>query len=85
MSQIPKISLKNLIKNDKDSILTLSEALANHGFFVITDHAIPHDLFDKAYEYSKKFFDLDISKKMLILSEKMLVPEVIHHLEKKQL
>ena len=63
MSQIPKISLKYLIKNDQDSILTLSEALANHGFFVITDHAIPHDLFDKAYEYSKKFFDLDISKK----------------------
>jgi len=63
MSQIPKISLKDLIKNDQDSISTLSNALSNHGFFVITDHSIPHSLFDQAYEYSKKFFDLDISKK----------------------
>lgn len=63
MSKIPKISLKHLIKNDQDSISTLSEALSNHGFFVITDHSIPHSLFDEAYEYSKKFFDLDVSKK----------------------
>ena len=63
MNQIPKISLKNLIKNDQDSISTLSEALSNHGFFVITDHSISHSLFDQAYEYSKKFFDLDVSKK----------------------
>jgi len=63
MSQIPKISLKNLIKNDQDTISTLSTALSNHGFFVITDHSIPHSLFDQAYEYSKKFFDLDILKK----------------------
>ena len=63
MSQIPKISLKDLIKNDQGSISTLSEALSNHGFFVITDHSISHSLFDQAYEYSKKFFDLDVSKK----------------------
>lgn len=63
MNQIPKISLKHLIKNDQDSISTLSEALSNHGFFVITDHSIPYSLFDEAYDYSKKFFDLDVSKK----------------------
>ena len=63
MSEIPKLSLKSLSKNDKDAINILSEALSDHGFFVITDHSIPHQLFDKAYEYSKKFFDLEISIK----------------------
>ena len=60
MSEIPKLSLKSLSKNDKESINILSEALSDHGFFVITDHSIPHQLFDKAYKYSKKFFDLEI-------------------------
>ena len=60
MSEIPKISLKSLNKNDKEAINILSEALSDHGFFVITDHSIPHHLFDKAYEYSKKFFDLEV-------------------------
>ena len=60
MSEIPKLSLKSLSKNDKDAINILSEALSDHGFFVITDHSIPHQLFDKAYEYSKKFFDLEV-------------------------
>jgi isopenicillin N synthase-like dioxygenase len=60
MSEIPKLSLKSLSKNDKEAINILSEALSDHGFFVITDHSIPHHLFDKAYEYSKKFFDLEV-------------------------
>ncbi len=60
MSEIPKLSLKSLNKNDKEAIKILSEALSDHGFFVITDHSIPHHLFDKAYEYSKKFFDLEV-------------------------
>jgi isopenicillin N synthase-like dioxygenase len=51
MSEIPKLSLKSLNKNDKEAINILSEALSDHGFFVITDHSIPHYLFDKAYEY----------------------------------
>jgi len=60
MSEIPKLSLECLSKNDEEAINTLSEALSDHGFFVITDHSIPHQLLDKAYEYSKKFFDLKI-------------------------
>jgi isopenicillin N synthase-like dioxygenase len=60
MSEIPKLSLKSLSKNDKEAINILSEALSDHGFFVITDHSIPYHLFDKAYEYSKKFFDLEV-------------------------
>ena len=60
MSEIPKLSLKSLNENDKEAINILSEALSDHGFFVITDHSIPHQLFDKAYEYSKKFFDLEV-------------------------
>jgi len=57
--QIPKLSLDKLLKNDNESLESLSNALTNHGFFVITDHKIPHSLFNKAYEYSKKFFNLD--------------------------
>lgn len=57
---IPKISLNDLLSNSNNAYLKLSDALSNHGFFVITDHSIPHQLFDKAYEYSKKFFDLEI-------------------------
>ena len=62
-AQIPKLSLNNLLKNDDQSLDLLSNALSNHGFFIITDHKIPHSLFNKAYEYSEKFFNLDISVK----------------------
>ena len=61
--QIPKLSLNNLLKNDDQSLDLLSNALSNHGFFIITDHKIPHYLFNKAYEYSEKFFNLDVSVK----------------------
>ena len=59
--QIPKLSLNSLLKNDDQSLRLLSNALSNHGFFIITDHDISHSLFNKAYEYSEKFFNLDIS------------------------
>ena len=61
--QIPKLSLNSLLKNDDQSLELLSNALSNHGFFIITDHKIPHSLFKKAYEYSEKFFNLDTSVK----------------------
>jgi isopenicillin N synthase-like dioxygenase len=60
---IPKISLKNLLNNDSYSLELLSSALKDHGFFVITDHSIPHDLFHKAYAFSENFFNLDSSIK----------------------
>ena len=60
---IPKISLKNLLNNDSYSLELLSSALKDHGFFVITDHSIPHDLFHKAYTFSENFFNLDSSIK----------------------
>ena len=60
---IPKISLTNLLSNDNDSLDLLSNALKNHGFFVITDHNIPHDLFHRSYEFSEKFFNLDLAIK----------------------
>ena len=62
-NHIPKFSLDELIKNDDKSLNVLANTLSNHGFFIIKDHKIPHSLFDKAYEYSKKFFDLDLSIK----------------------
>ena len=37
---IPKLSLHDLLQNDQPSINLLSEALENHGFFVLTDHAL---------------------------------------------
>ena len=61
--KIPKLSLTNLLQNDIHSIDLLSNALTNHGFFVITDHGIPFTLFNKAYEYSEKFFNLETSLK----------------------
>ena len=61
--QIPKLSLNDLLKNDDQSLDLLSNALSNHGFFIITDHEIPHSLFNKAYKYSEKFFNLDVSVK----------------------
>ena len=64
-SEIPKLSLNNLVNNDKAQIKLLSSAWSNHGFFIITDHDIPHSLVDSAYEYSKKFFDLDLKTKNL--------------------
>ena len=60
---IPKISLTSLLSNDSDSLDLLSNALKNHGFFVITDHNIPHDLFHRSYEFSEKFFNLDLAIK----------------------
>ena len=64
-SEIPKLSLNNLVNNNQTSIKILSSALSDHGFFVITDHQIPHSLFDRAYEYSKIFFELDLNTKNL--------------------
>ena len=63
--QIPKLSLNDLVNNNQTSIKILSSALSDHGFFVITDHQIPHSLFDRAYEYSKIFFELDLNTKNL--------------------
>ena len=63
--EIPKLSLNDLVNNNQTSIKILSSALSDHGFFVITDHQIPHSLFDRAYEYSKIFFDLDLNTKNL--------------------
>jgi isopenicillin N synthase-like dioxygenase len=62
-NSIPKLSLKKLLKYDYESIQLLSNALSNHGFFIITDHAISHELFDLAYKYSQSFFNLDIDVK----------------------
>ena len=62
-NQIPKLSLDSLLKNNDQSLEMLSNALSNHGFFIITGHKISHSLFNKAYEYSEKFFNLDTSVK----------------------
>ena len=63
--EIPKLSLNDIVNNNQTSIKILSSALSDHGFFVITDHQIPHSLFDRAYEYSKIFFELDLNTKNL--------------------
>jgi isopenicillin N synthase-like dioxygenase len=82
---IPKISLKDLESNNKSTITLLSDALSNHGFFVITDHDIPFTLFNKSYEYSEKFFNLETSIKNKYSLENMLVLEVTLLLERRQL
>ena len=60
---IPKLSLHDLLQNDQPSINLLSEALENHGFFVLTDHGISNDLFKEAYHFSEKFFNLELAIK----------------------
>ena len=60
---VPKISLQNLLDKNETTLKTLSYALEDHGFFIIKDHSIPHELFDKSYDLSKQFFDLDLSIK----------------------
>ena len=68
---IPKLSLNDLLQNDQPSIDLLSEALENHGFFVLTDHGISNDLFKEAYHFSEKFFNLELAiKKKLSHPEK---------------
>ena len=82
-NKIPKLSLSKLLLNDNDTTKTLSNALSNHGFFVITDHDIPHKLFDKAYEYSENFLILTQQQKINIHLDIMQVPGVIRLLVKK--
>ena len=60
---IPKISLNRLLENDQPSTVVLSQALKNHGFFILTDHGISNDLFKDAYHFSEKFFNLDLTIK----------------------
>ena len=68
---IPKLSLNDLLQNDQPSIDLLSEALENHGFFVLTDHGISNDIFKEAYHFSEKFFNLELAiKKKLSNPEK---------------
>ncbi len=43
-NHIPKLYLDRLLKNDDESLNLLSNALSNHGFFIITDHEIPHTI-----------------------------------------
>ena len=63
----------------------LSNALKNHGFFVITDHNIPHELFNNHMSFLKNFLILTHLLKTSIHLEKMQVLGVIHLLVKKLL
>lgn len=60
---VPKLSLDDIMSNDSKALESLSIALKDHGFFILTDHKIPHSIFHQAYEFSKKFFELnDLTK-----------------------
>ena len=56
---IPELSFKEIEKGDSHSIKLLKDALANHGFFSITDHGLSQKLVNNCYKSSKAFFDLD--------------------------
>ena len=62
-NQVPELSFKDIEKGDTFSINILKDALSNHGFFSITDHALSPDLIDRCYACSKDFFDLDFQEK----------------------
>ena len=56
MSNIPRISLKNLESKDFDTIKELKDALEHHGFFALYDHSIDLKIIEKCYKKSKEFF-----------------------------
>tara|TARA_A100000164_G_scaffold21238_1_gene17042 strand:- start:3011 stop:3913 length:903 start_codon:yes stop_codon:yes gene_type:complete len=58
-NSIPKLNLSDLLSGNKQSIRLLSEALSDHGFFIIYNHKIDLQLFKKSYQISESFFNLD--------------------------
>ena len=58
-NSIPKLKLSDLLGGNKQSIRLLSEALSDHGFFIIYNHKIDLQLFKKSYQISESFFNLD--------------------------
>ena len=59
MSDIPRISLKNLEAKDLDTIKELKDALEHHGFFALYDHSIDLKTIEQCYQKSKEFFNLE--------------------------
>ena len=60
---IPELSFIDIKNGNTIAVKLLNEALANHGFFSITDHGLSSELVEKCYELSKDFFNLDIEIK----------------------
>tara|TARA_A100001015_G_scaffold314584_1_gene424354 strand:+ start:1145 stop:2050 length:906 start_codon:yes stop_codon:yes gene_type:complete len=65
MDLIPELSYEKIAAFDPATLLILSKALENHGFFTIKNHSIEDNLLDNSYELAKKFFDLDESVKSI--------------------
>ena len=82
---IPKISLKIFLIMILIHLSYYQDALKNHGFFVITDHNIPHELFNNHMSFLKNFLILTHLLKTNIHLEKMPVLGGIHLLVKKLL
>ena len=59
MSNIPRISLKNLQAKDLNTIKRLKDALEHHGFFALYDHNIDLKTIEQCYQKSKEFFNLE--------------------------
>ena len=60
---IPELSFIDIKNGNTIAVKLLNEALANHGFFSITDHGLSSELVEKCYELSRDFFNLDIEIK----------------------
>ncbi|KAG7564679.1 Oxoglutarate/iron-dependent dioxygenase [Arabidopsis suecica] len=65
VSSLTCIDLANT--NLHQSADSLKQACQDCGFFYVTNHGISEELRDKAFEQSKKFFDLPLEEKMKVL------------------
>jgi len=56
---IPELSFKKIENGDDETVITLNNALKEHGFFSITEHGLSTDVLKRCYQSSKDFFSLD--------------------------
>ncbi len=65
---IPVADLNDFVSNDPMRrgrfVATVGEALKDIGFFALENHRVDHDLIDRAYGLTQKFFELSEQEKM---------------------
>ena len=57
---IPELSFKKIENGDDETVITLNNALKEHGFFAITEHGLSTDVLKRCYQSSKDFFSFSL-------------------------
>ncbi|CAK9077397.1 unnamed protein product [Durusdinium trenchii] len=63
-SKLRVVDVSQLRETDHAAVATLRRACEETGFFLVTRHGVPHDLLDRIFAVSKKFFDLPDQEKL---------------------